>query len=269
VLEDAGFEVVVPRQRLCCGRPLYDYGMLDLAKRKLRQVLDALRPAIRAGVPVVGIEPSCLSVFRDELLNLMPEDEDAQRLAKQTKLLSEFLLAQEAWRPPHVPIRALLHEHCHHRAVLDSESDAELLKRMGVELLPNAAGCCGQAGAFGYEAEHAEVAVKIAQQAFLPAVRKAGSDAAILADGFSCREQVRLGTGRRALHPAELIAAALDGDAGRSAPSLEALAREAPAAPRKESLAALAMAGAVLAALVLKRAGGAKAQDKRLARAGG
>src|SRR5689334_9029733 len=102
---------------VCCGRPLYDYGMLDTAKRRLRDVLDKLRPAIRSGVPIVGLEPSCVSVFRDELINLFPHDQDAQRLSKQTYLFSEFL-DEAGYQPPALNRRAVVHGHCHHKALM-------------------------------------------------------------------------------------------------------------------------------------------------------
>src|SRR6185437_8380922 len=241
VLEAAGYRVIVPRARLCCGRPLYDYGMLNLARRQLEQIIAVLRPAIRAGVPVVGLEPSCVSVFRDELTNLMPDDEDALRLAAQTKTLPELLMAKESWRPPPFAAKVLVQAHCHHRAVLDEGAQEKMLAAMGVERVPNRAGCCGHAGSFGYEAEHYELSMTIAEQALLPAVRKAGDDTLIVADGFSCREQIRHGAGRNALHPAELLALALKrkelpvAEAERSFVEVPAHAR-----PRDVAIAAVA-----------------------------
>jgi Cysteine-rich domain len=253
ILEHAGYEVIVPQQLLCCGRLLYDYGMLDLAKRKLRQTIDVLRPAIRAGIPVVGLEPSCVSVFRVEMLNLMPEDEDAQRLARQTKMLSEFLLGEQDWVPPRYPVKALLHTHCHHKAVLQADSDRALLERMGVDLLPSDAGCCGQAGSFWYETERAPIAAKIGELSLLPAVRKAAPQTMIIASGFSCREQVRLGTGRKAIHTAELIAGALSSGACPPAQELEERCREPIPAPRKETAIAAIAAGTLLGTMLLLR----------------
>ncbi|HJU17073.1 MAG TPA: FAD-binding and (Fe-S)-binding domain-containing protein [Stellaceae bacterium] len=253
VLEDAGYRVEVPQARLCCGRPLYDYGMLDLAKRKLRQVIDALRPAIRAGVPVVGLEPSCLSVFRDELVNLFPDDPDAQRLCALSKTLCELLGEREDWHPPPLAAKALVQVHCHHRAVLDTEAQQRLFAAMAVEQVPNGAGCCGQAGSFGYEAEHYPVAMTIAEQTLLPAVRKAGDDTLIVADGFSCREQIRHGTGRYALHPAELVALALQRRPVRSAHAVETRLREKTALPGAGAAAAAALAIGGLVWLGMRR----------------
>ena len=205
VLEDAGYRVTVPTQRLCCGRPLYDYGMMDLAKRKLLEAMDVLRPDARAGIPVVGLEPSCVSVFCDEMLNLFPHDEDARRIAQQTKTLSELLMTTDGWTPPKLERKALLHMHCHERSVLSPETEQKLLEQMGLDLIKNPAGCCGVAGAFGYEANHYDVAMNIGEHDLLPLVRKQGDDTLMISDGFSCRYQMKHGAGRWAMHPAEVI----------------------------------------------------------------
>ncbi len=134
VLEAAGRQVWVPRANLCCGRPLYDFGMLDQAKAYLRDILQTLRPQIQAGVPVVGLEPSCVAVFRDELNGLFPHDKDAMRLSKQTFLLSEFLNREvEDYRPPRLERKALVHFHCHHKSVLGKKDEEELLEKMGLD----------------------------------------------------------------------------------------------------------------------------------------
>jgi Fe-S oxidoreductase len=205
VLEDAGYRVTVPRQHVCCGRPLYDYGMLDLAKRKLREAIRVLQPAIAAGTPVVGLEPSCVSVFRDEMLNLFPHDEDAQRLAHQTKTLSELLMDTAGWTPPKLNAKALVHMHCHQRAVLSPKVEEKMLKQMGLELVRNPAGCCGVAGAFGYEKEHYQVSMNIGEHDLLPLARKQPANTLLISDGFSCRYQLRHGAGRWAMHPAEVV----------------------------------------------------------------
>lgn len=254
VLEGAGYRVIVPEARLCCGRPLYDYGMLDLAKRKLGQVIEALRPAIRAGIPIVGLEPSCLSVFRDELLNLLPDDEDAQRLAHQTKTISELLTASPGWNPPHLAAKALLQTHCHHKAVLDAATEQSMFEAIGVELQPNPTGCCGHAGSFGYETEHYPVSMTIAGQELLPAVRNAGIGTLIVADGFSCREQIRHGAGRHALHPVEVVELALRKETVGSARAIEDRLRQ-PAATAQPvpAIAALVIAGGLLLWLTRRR----------------
>ena len=207
VLERAGFRVYVPRVELCCGRPLYDYGFLGMARRWLRQILRTLRRPIRAGLPMVVLEPSCASVFRDELLNLLPGDEDARRLARQTCTLDELLTRHAPELPlPTLRGRALVQGHCHHKSVLDFAGEEGLLRRLGLELSAPEAGCCGMAGAFGFEAgTHAEVARTCGERALLPAVRAAGEATLVIADGFSCREQIAQGTGRTALHLAEVL----------------------------------------------------------------
>ncbi len=215
VLEAAGYHVHVPAASLCCGRPLYDWGMLRLAKRLLRQTLSELRPQISAGVLVVGLEPSCLAVFRDELCDLLPADEDAKRLRAQSFTLAELLERQTpGWEPPRLHRRVLHHGHCHHEAIMHTGADQALLTRVGVELERPEAGCCGMAGAFGFEASHYDVAIAAGERALLPAVRATPADTLILADGFSCREQIRQGTDRSALHLAELLQLALHAGAG-------------------------------------------------------
>ncbi len=250
VLEAAGYAVSVPQQPLCCGRPLYDYGMLDLAKRHLRQIIEALRPEIRAGVPLVGLEPSCLSVFRDELRNMLPDDEDAQRLACQSKTLSELLLATPGWKPPKLAAKALVQAHCHHKAVLDAETQQRMFEQMGLRLQPNPTGCCGHAGSFGYEADHYPVSMTIAEQALLPAVRNAGYDTLIVADGFSCRDQIQHGAGRHALHPAQILEIALKNERVTTAREIEERTRQLPAKVDPASAAGALTATAAVAGLV-------------------
>lgn len=207
VLEAAGFTVALPPKPLCCGRPLYDWGMLDLAERLLRRTIDTLRDDVRAGTLLVVLEPSCAAVFRDELRNLLPHDEDARRLAGQTVLLSEFLQRHAPdYQPPSLDRHALVHLHCHQRAVLGIDDETALLRRIGLQLdLPDS-GCCGMAGAFGFEqGEHYDVSIRAGERVLLPAVRAAGDETLIVADGFSCREQIRQSTGHRAMHLAEVL----------------------------------------------------------------
>jgi Fe-S oxidoreductase len=249
ILEDAGYRVVVPAARLCCGRPLYDYGMLALAKRKLKQTIETLRPAIRAGVPVVGLEPSCVSVFRDELTNLMPGDRDAHRLASQTMMLSEFLMKDPHWKAPRFERAALVHAHCHHRSVLDLDAQQRMFEAMGLKVEYPKVGCCGQAGSFGYEAEHYDVSMRIGEQGLLPAVRKAPADTLVIADGFSCREQIWHGAQRWAMHPAEVLALAVQAKQHIPAQAAAEAFREPPA--RIDGKAAIAGAGALAAAGLL------------------
>jgi FAD/FMN-containing dehydrogenase/Fe-S oxidoreductase len=202
VLEAAGCAVRVPRKDLCCGRPVYDFGMLDLGKRLLRQILDALEDEILAGTPFVVLEPSCATVFRDELLGLFPRDERARCLAKQTFLLGEFLLD---FAPGRLTGKALVHGHCHQKALMSMRPDQSLLARAGVQAKLLDSGCCGMAGAFGFEADHYAVSIACGERVLLPAVRAASSDTLIVADGFSCREQIIQATGRQPLHLAQVL----------------------------------------------------------------
>src|SRR5438876_6180462 len=204
VLESAGFRVVVPQANLCCGRPLYDFGMLDRAEALLLEILDELSTEIEAGIPVVGLEPSCVAVFRDELLNLFPRDERAQALARQTFLLSEFLEAEKV-PLPRLERKALLHGHCHHKSIMKMTAEEALLRRIGIDFHSPAPGCCGMAGSFGFAHDKYDVSMAIGELELLPAVRQAPSDWLIIADGFSCREQIAQGSDRHALHLAEVL----------------------------------------------------------------
>jgi Fe-S oxidoreductase len=213
VLEDAAFAIELPARPVCCGRPLYDFGMLGLAKRVLRRDIDALAEPIEHGVPVLVLEPSCAAVFRDELRKLMPNDRHAGRLAEQTLTLDE-LLARHApdWEPPTLERQAIMHGHCHHAAIGDLAGEEALLRRAGLDVQRLNAGCCGMAGSFGYEAgDPYRVSMRAGERVLLPAVRAAPDDALIVADGFSCRTQIHDATGRRALHTAEVLLRALQG----------------------------------------------------------
>jgi len=210
VLEAAGFDVLVPRNHLCCGRPLYDIGAIDRAKSLLLQIMDELLPEIEAATPIVVLEPSCASVFRDELTNLFPKDERAHALSKQVFLLSEFL-EQRAnhFSIPKLQRHALVHGHCHHKAIMKMTAEEAVLERMGIQFTAPAPGCCGMAGAFGFEKEKYEISKSIGELELLPAVRQAPTDWLIVADGFSCREQIAQETDRHALHLAEVLQMAL------------------------------------------------------------
>jgi FAD/FMN-containing dehydrogenase/Fe-S oxidoreductase len=206
VLQGAGFDVSVPQVHLCCGRPLYDSGMLDRAKEYLRRILRVLSAPIDAGIPIVVLEPSCASVFRDELCNLFPTDPRATRLRNQTFLLSEFLEHHApGYHPPKLDQKVLLHGHCHHKALMRLSDEESLLRKMGADLQLIDSGCCGMAGPFGFEKDKFAVSQAVGERVLLPAVRNAPADALIVSDGFSCREQIFQNTGRRAIHLAEAI----------------------------------------------------------------
>lgn len=259
-LEAAGFQVTIPQRSLCCGRPLHDYGFLDLAKRLLRQVLEALGPEIEAGIPLVGLEPSCVAVFRDELVNFFPDDPRARRLSRQSYLLGEFLAKHaRQFQPPRLARRALVHGHCHHKAIVGFEGDKDILGRLGLDCRYLEAGCCGMAGAFGFERGHYSLSMQVGERVLLPAVRAEAKESLVVADGFSCREQIAQSTDRHALHLAQVIQMALREDPSAPAspyPERPYLTmREPVAAPPVDPRLLAAGAGAALGAGLLWRRG--------------
>ena len=207
VLAAAGFRVRVLQRHVCCGRPLYDFGMLDMAKRYLADSMNALGAEIAAGTPIVVLEPSCASVFRDEAPNLMPDDPRAAALKRQVMLLSEFLVEHApGYRPAETRRDLLVHVHCHQRAIFNVKDEVAALAATGGQVKLLDAGCCGMAGPFGFEQSSFQVSQRLAERALLPAVRAADSRTVIVTDGFSCREQIAQNTGRRAVHLAEVLA---------------------------------------------------------------
>ena len=235
-LEAAGWQVIVPQVHVCCGRPLYDYGFLDAAGRYLHRVLDVLRDEVRAGTPVVGMEPSCLAVFRDELTKMLPHDDDAQRLARNAYHFGEFFTAFDI-EPPRLDRKAVLWGHCHHRATGGVEPEQQVLERMGMSVESVKGGCCGLAGSWGFENGKYDISMACGEQALLPAVRAADPDTVIVANGFSCKTQIAdAGTGRRALHLAQVMAMAREhGAAGYRGgpPEDSAGSRPVPGAARR------------------------------------
>lgn len=213
VLEDAGFNVAVPTRAVCCGLTWISTGQLATAERVLRRTLDVLRPWLAAGTPIVGLEPSCTAVFRADAPELLPDDEDVQRLARQFRTFSEQLLnhVPDGWRPRPLTRPATVQTHCHQHAVMKDGADRELMKRAGIDAHVLDAGCCGLAGNFGFERGHHDLSMTVAEQGVLPAVREAAPSALVIADGFSCRTQIdQGGTGRRAVHLAEVLAMGMD-----------------------------------------------------------
>jgi FAD/FMN-containing dehydrogenase/Fe-S oxidoreductase len=204
-IEAAGWQVAMPRGHVCCGRPLYDYGFLGLAERYLRRTLAGLRKEIRAGTPIVGMEPSCLAVFKDELKGMLPHDDDADRLSRCAMHFSEFFERFEI-DVPRLEREALVWGHCHHKATGGMDPEHKLLQRMGLDVNPVSGGCCGLAGSWGFEQGHHDVSLQCGEQALLPAVRDARHDTLVIANGFSCQTQIeQADTGRRALHVAQVM----------------------------------------------------------------
>lgn len=211
VLRHAGLNPWTPREHICCGRPLYDFGMLTEARAYLVEILDRFGPQIDAGLPFIVLEPSCASVFQDELLNFFPHDPRARRLAAQTQLFGEALVEL---RPQYTPARveaegALLHGHCHHKALGKLNAERALLEAAcGTVTMPDT-GCCGMAGPFGLEKDKYAVSQALGERVLLPAVRGMNAGSLIVTSGFSCREQIVQGTGRHAIHVAEVLARGL------------------------------------------------------------
>jgi FAD/FMN-containing dehydrogenase/Fe-S oxidoreductase len=204
-LEAAGWQVVMPVGHVCCGRPLYDYGFLDMAERYLHKVLDTFRDEIREGTPIVGMEPSCLAVFKDELTKMLPHDDDADRLQRCSFHWSEFFEEHDI-ETPQVARQALLWGHCHHKATGGIDPEKQLLQRMGLDVDAANGGCCGLAGSWGFEEGKHEISMQCGEQGLLPAVRNAADDTVVVANGFSCKTQLQQsGVGRRALHVAQVM----------------------------------------------------------------
>ncbi len=205
-LEAAGFTVTIPSRPLCCGRPLYDWGFLDHAKRLWRQIFRTLEQEIAAAVPIVGLEPACVAAFRDELPNLFPDDARAKHLSEQATFFSDFLARHADGLDLSGGGTGLVQIHCHQHAVMGAEGERKLLDELGLDYTIMPSGCCGMAGAFGFAAETYDVSVAAGERVLLPTVRAAGPGTLVLANGYSCREQIEQGAGRKTLHVAELVA---------------------------------------------------------------
>ncbi len=206
VLDDAGYRIEIPKRPLCCGRPLYDYGMLDQAKRQLDDIMYHLKDDIENGVPIVGMEPSCIAVFRDELKELFPNNDLAKKLSDQSFMLSEFLYDNaDHFKIPQLDKKAVVQHHCHHHSVMDFDKEIKIMKKMGIDVDVLESSCCGMAGAFGFEKEKYQVSVDCADLKLLPAIKDSDKETLIIADGFSCREQVMQLTDRVPLNLSEVI----------------------------------------------------------------
>jgi FAD/FMN-containing dehydrogenase/Fe-S oxidoreductase len=270
VLEDAGWRVRVPPQPVCCGLTWISTGQLGVARAALRRTVAVLRPQLRAGTRVVGLEPSCAAVFRSDAHELFPHDADINRLRHQTVTLAELLHRHTpGWRPPPLPVHALIQTHCHQHAVLGAAADHAVLDEAGVRAEFLDSGCCGLAGNFGFEQGHYEVSEACAERVLRPALRAAADQDVVLADGFSCRTQIEQGdsNGRAAIHLAEMLRAGLRGDPVTARPEQRWARRPSgPSTAARMSaaglvgLTALGSAGAVVAATARAGLGG---RDRR------
>jgi Fe-S oxidoreductase len=214
VLEAAGWTVKIPTAPMCCGLTLISTGQLDAAKRVLGRTMSVLGGHVQNGGFVVGLEPSCMAVFRSDASELLEREADVERVAERTVTLAELLHEHTpGWEAPRIGGKALVQVHCHQHAVLGWEAERALLEQCGVEAERLEGGCCGLAGNFGFEPGHLDVSVACAERAMLPAIREAAPDTRIVADGFSCRTQIEQldSGGRSAVHLAELLGGALDG----------------------------------------------------------
>jgi FAD/FMN-containing dehydrogenase/Fe-S oxidoreductase len=218
VLESLGYHVIVPPQT-CCGRPLYDFGLLESAREHLDDVFATLAETAPAEVPIVVLEPSCFAVFQDEARALSNDRPIARALSERAVLFDSFIAGHlERGELPATSGEVLAHVHCHQRAMVGIEPTSRALGAAGLEARVLDAGCCGMAGSFGYDQAHYRVSVDAGERRLLPAVREAAPGTTIVADGFSCREQIQQMTGRRAYHLAELLARAVIGSRHTEAP---------------------------------------------------
>lgn len=211
LLQEAGYRVRIPSTRACCGLTWISTGQLDGAKKRLRQLLDVLGPAAEKGVPIIGVEPSCTSVLRSDLVELVGDDPRAAKVAEMTMTLAELLTDPkwgpgEGWKPSQslVGTTVIAQPHCHQYSVIGYQADVQLVRRMGAEVV-QLAGCCGLAGNFGMEQGHYDVSVKVAESSLLPALRSAPEGAVFLADGYSCRTQAEQLADYPAVTLAELL----------------------------------------------------------------
>ena len=218
-----------------------------MAQDWLKKILAALREEIREGTPMIVLEPSCCATFRDELTNLFPNDEDAQRLKQNTLLLSEYLNDYlKDWQAPKLERKAVVHGHCHHISIMGMTDEIEILREMGVDFNELDSGCCGMAGAFGFEkGEHYDVSIACGERVLLPAVRDANDDEILIADGFSCREQISQTTERHALHLAEVLHLAQTQGVRGPSESPDKFAASYPSQPSLLKTLAIVGAGAV------------------------
>jgi Fe-S oxidoreductase len=218
VLEAMGYRVVLPTANVCCGLTWHSTGQLDMTRKVLRDTLDVMEPLLEAGHPIIGLEPSCTVMLQDEILELLPDDPRARRVAELTTTLGAFTARHlEGGRPwpfgdlstEAGPAPAVCQVHCHQKALDGYGPELRVLEKLGVETAVVGGGCCGLAGNWGFEPGHYEVSQALAERELFPAIRAAADGTIVLADGFSCRTQIAQGTGADGVHLAQVLKAAL------------------------------------------------------------
>jgi FAD/FMN-containing dehydrogenase/Fe-S oxidoreductase len=209
VLDRAGYDVRLPRKQVCCGRAAVSKGLLEYARDRQTELLETLLPEVEAGAWIVGVEPSCILTLRDELPDLV-RDPRAAKLATAAVTFEEFLAALPDWRPGRLERKAVVHGHCHQKAIVGMGPTTEVLSRVeGLDFTVLDSGCCGMAGSFGYEKGHYDVSQACGERVLFPAVRAMAAEDLVVAPGFSCRHQISdFCAGRKAMHTAELLALA-------------------------------------------------------------
>ena len=216
VLEALGYQVLLPGHR-CCGRPMISKGLVGPARKAASETVSKLAPFARQSIPIIGLEPSCLLTLKDEYLYLLPGNEDAQIVADNALMFEEFIatLADSGELDgvfQNTPQSILLHGHCHQKALVGTGPSVKALSAPGYQVSEIDSGCCGMAGSFGYEKEHVDISLKMAERRLLPAIRDAKSETIVVAAGTSCRHQIEHGADKRAYHPAEVLRDALKKD---------------------------------------------------------
>ena len=216
ILEAAGFRVVVPNHK-CCGRPMISKGLVDQARGAAQAIIEQLYPLVERGMPIIGLEPSCILTFKDEYLSLLPNDDRAKEVANAAITFEEFVMDKDVRGEFELAFKAvdkkvLLHGHCHQKSLVGTEPVRKVLEMVGFEVDEVDSGCCGMAGSFGYEKEHYEISMAMAERRLLPAIRAAGEDSLVVASGTSCRAQILHGAGHQALHTAQVLNKYLERD---------------------------------------------------------
>lgn len=216
LIEAAGFEVILEERRSCCGRPQLSKGLIESARRNARRNVGLLADYARKGIPIVGTEPSCILTMRDEYIDLLPDDEDADMVAANSFMLDEWLAKLEAENDLGIPWKdstgpeVLFHGHCHQKALVGIDPSMEMLNASGCRPTDSGAGCCGMAGSFGYEEEHYEISRKIGEERLFPTLRETPMDVIVTTSGVSCHQQIEHFEGRMSKHIVEVLADRVD-----------------------------------------------------------